>query len=120
MAQLTTMHLFKKTIETEGGKSYDTYFMAFPSHKVTISTKLSNDVKAKLQLSGIKFPMAITLDTTHYFITKEEYEDKDGLTQIKSVCVLTDYEKVEKLEFEKTTLEDYLNTELNAKDLMGE
>ena len=120
MAKLITMNLFQKQNEVEGGKKYDTYFMAFPNHKVTISTKLSNDVKAKLQLSGVKFPMSITLKDEDYFITKEEYQDSEGLTKIKTVCVLTDYESVEKLEFEKVTLDDYLATELNARDLISE
>ena len=78
MAELITMNLFQKQIDNEEGKKFDTYFMAFPNHKVTISTKLSNDVKAKLQLSGVKFPMSITLKDEDYFITKEEYEQLYG------------------------------------------
>ncbi len=116
MAKITVMNLFQKQVEKKEGGKYDTYFMAFPNHNVTISTKLSNDVKAKLQLSGIKFPMTISLSPEDYFITKEEYTDKDGVERIKSVCVITNYQTVEKLEMVSTSLDDYLQQQIDEKN----
>lgn len=114
------MCLFKKQMTIkEGekkGQSFDKYFMKFPKADVFIATNLTNECKAKILLSGVDFPMKITLelDTENengnkdYFITAETYKNQYGEDTLKDVCVIQDFRNVEHLELSTKSLEDYL------------
>lgn len=107
------MHLFKKKVKLDDNKSFDTFFMTFPENpQVAISTRLSDEVKLDLHSEKLDFPMAITLEENHYFLTKEKYETEEGLEKVKVICVITNYSKVEHLELEKYSLDKYLEEQV--------
>ena len=106
---LIKMNLFKKKVKVNEKQSFDTYFMTFPSNpQVAISTRFTDEVKLDIATSQLDFPLSITLDENHYFLTKEKYTTEQGLEKVKVVCVITDFENIEHLELEKYSLEKYL------------
>ena len=113
------MYLFKKTfVVKEGehkGAKIDNYFMKFTNGNVSISTNLTNDVKAKLLKSGCDFPYIIELEydkensngNRDYFMTNESFKNEAGEDQLKDVCVIQDYRSVEHYNITGSDLEDY-------------
>lgn len=123
--QTNEMILFSKEVEIKNGdkkgQKMNTYFMRYPKANVFISTQLTNEVKAKILLSGIKFPMSIKLRyytqeeiekdkvSSDYFMTEKSFENKHGETQIQAVCVIRDYESISNYVFETKSLNDFIN-----------
>lgn len=104
------MHLFAKKHKTKEGKDFTTYFVRYdnPEIKLSINTNLTNDVKSKIQLSKVSFPLKITLtDGKDYFLTTEKYDNENGITMYRDVLVIKDYTNLEALELTNKTLKDF-------------
>ena len=100
------LNLFKKGMKGQDGSKWDNYF-AMNADNISIKVNLTDDAKKAIMMSGIDFPLAITLDDKDYFITNDSYTNNDGVKVKVAVCVIMSFTKIEKADLEKKSLADY-------------
>lgn len=124
MSELIKMNIFRKEIKikktNEKGKEieqkFDTYFGKLTNEcanelhcsQDAISVRLSTSCKDKIYDSGLNFPLEMTLSENDYFLTEEEYENENGITLEKTICVIMNYTNISNAVLPKKTLAEFL------------
>lgn len=101
----TILFVFKKKMEKEG-KKWDNFYATNKENTHSITVTLTDTAKEAVLKSGIDFPIQATITEDDYFITKEKYENANGLEVYSNRLVIQSFTKIEKADIKKTTLAD--------------
>lgn len=114
----------KKHKITKGGKEveFSTYLTKVPctvaredeNGEVTnveieryLTVKLSNQVKDKVEKSGVEFPMTFKLGSKDYFCVEKPYEDRHKEKAFEKQLVITNYQDIVHVEIEAPSISEF-------------